>query len=269
MFLDYMSPAEYHARNEISASMIKKCDPPARLRWSLDNHEEPTPEMRLGTAVHELVFTGKNNFLVKPERLNFATKDGKQWKLDNSKNLDRLLTHEQEQTAIACQQSVLKTFLGAAKGETDLACILHDQTLRADCRCLYDFVPTYCDYIVDLKTTRAGGAGKRQFEREVMSRGYHLQAGWYLRLWNTYHKADRSKKRYKFIFVVVETEAPFLTAIYELSSELIQAGEAECVKRAEMIRDCMESGKWPGYHDIQTIEKPKWMSEPEADTFTW
>lgn len=272
--LQKMSPSEYHARKEISASMLKKCDPPARLKWAMDHPEESTDEMRLGTAVHSLVFNGTHDFPVKPEGMKFSTTEGKKWQAENADKLKNLITSEQNDRAYKCRDALrtnpeTRRILFDEAGETDLACIVHDPELGVDCRCLYDWVPTFCDPIDDIKTVAGGKGGLREFTKEIINRGYHIQAGWYLRLWNLYHD-DPHEKRFRFRFIVVETEAPFLTAVYELSHEFIQAGEREAVRRAEMVRDCMATGIWPGLDQNQTIEKPKWINSVEAvEEFQW
>lgn len=269
--LQKMLPAEYHARKEISASMIKKCNPPARLKWALDHPSDPTEAMLLGTAVDSIVFTGSHDLPVKPEGMSFATIEGKAWKKENAAKLKSLLTADQNDTAYKCRDAIHKNRDACEileSGDTGLACIVRDESLQADCRCLYDWVPTHGDFIADLKTVREGGSGPREFAREIMNRGYHLQAAWYLRLWNLFH-SDQTNHRFRFVFVVVETEAPFLTAIHELAPEFIQSAEAECLRRAEMIRDCMESGIWPGYPGVNMIEKPKWMGAPEVEELHW
>ena len=269
--LQKMLPAEYHARKEISASMIKKCDPPARLKWSLDNPQPPTDAMNLGTAIDQLVFNGEHDLPVKPDGMSFATKEGKQWRSDNADKMSRLITAEQNAIAHSCRAALkmnpeVRDIMQS--GESGLACVMHDPILRAGVRCLYDWVPTDCDFIADLKSVREGGSGPREFAREIVNRGYHLQAAWYLRLWNLFH-SDPTDHRFRFAFVVVETAPPFLTAIHELAPEFIQAAETECLRRAEMIRDCTETGLWPGYPGITMQEKPRWMGAPEVEEFHW
>lgn len=271
--LQSMSAKDYHARTEISASMIKKCDPPARLHNYLTTKTPPTEAMLFGTAVDSVVFTGSHEIPVKPLGMSFATTEGKQWKRDNAELLKldsagvptNMITAEMDNNAYLCRDSIGKHKAASEilkSGRNGIACVVTDPDLWVGCRCLYDWVTdvglVQGDPIVDLKTTAEGNASPERFAREILKHGYHLQAAWYLRLWNLYHEDD-SEKRTGFSFIVVETAPPFLVAVYGLSPDFLAAAEIECLRRAEMIRDCQESRIWPGYPGVTTIDKPRWM----------
>jgi len=65
-----------------------------------------------------------------------------------------------------------------------------------------------------------------------------------------------------FVFIVVEKEAPYATAVYSLSQEAIDLGRLEYQRDLAAVRECTEKNRWPGFTDeITVIGLPAWMQK--------
>ena len=105
------------------------------------------------------------------------------------------------------------------------------------------------DTIVDLKTSRSG-ASPKEFAKAVANFSYHLQAQHYLNVCGA--------KR--FIFLVVQSEYPFDTAIYELDEEAMREGQRLCREGLDRIAECTLMDHWPHHSEqgIQKLSLPRW-----------
>jgi exodeoxyribonuclease VIII len=106
--------------------------------------------------------------------------------------------------------------------------------------------------LFDVKTAR--NAGFRAFQRAAIDYRYHVQAAWYLDFAREVGIAADD-----FVFVVVETEPPFLATVYVADDQFIAAGRAEYKRDLETYKRCLESGTWPGLPKSQTLTLPSWM----------
>ena len=104
--------------------------------------------------------------------------------------------------------------------------------------------------IVDVKTCGRGEASREQFSRDLSKWKYHSQADWYLNLFGATY----------FVFVVVEKEAPFAVACYNLGTPSLQLGRELNERRLAKIKECAESGKWPAYsEELNQIDIPEYQ----------
>jgi exodeoxyribonuclease VIII len=108
------------------------------------------------------------------------------------------------------------------------------------------------DLIIDLKTTV--DARPEAFLRSVMTYQYHVQMAWYLDI----AKAIDGKER-RFLWVVVEKEAPFGVAVYEPTIAMWSQGWALYRKAIQIFKDCDAIDDFPCYTtDVQKLDLPKW-----------
>ena len=92
-------PAEkYHAVDALSKSMMSKIlKSPAHYRAALDEHQEPTKSMQMGTAIHTAVLEPQlysQVVAVVPPDIDGRTKEGKQWKEAHKSRIH--LTHAED-----------------------------------------------------------------------------------------------------------------------------------------------------------------------------
>jgi hypothetical protein len=125
--------------------------------------------------------------------------------------------------------------------ETGLAC-----KYRPDCRA--DWI------ILDVKSsTDASPIG---FSRSIQNFGYHISAAHYLIGDEVLMGSDHET----FSFLVVESSPPYLAATYVLDQASLAYGRFLRAKALATIKECTESGDWPGYgfNKPQLIGVPPW-----------
>ena len=113
--------------------------------------------------------------------------------------------------------------------------------------------------VCDLKTTRdlAG-----DFEKSIASFGYGLQAAWYRAVLRSAMSATgrMMPDDFSFVFLVVETTAPFGTAVYRMSDEVMDAYSDRLVELQKLWWKCKAENKYPGWpqDDVVDIGLPAW-----------
>lgn len=128
------------------------------------------------------------------------------------------------------------------------------------CRCRPDGYQPSSGIILDLKTTTDGGASA--FARSVANFGYHVQDAFYSDTWSAAHVIKQpcwSEPVNGFVFVVVETTAPYVTSTYELDPSAVDEGRA--IYRAALARyaECARTDVWPAYPDEpEPLKLPRW-----------
>lgn len=111
------------------------------------------------------------------------------------------------------------------------------------CKTRPDFVDFDRGIVGDLKFLSKGKADPRKFTWACRDFGYDLQAAW-----NIYgiHKVMKQLLR-EFWFIVVETDAPYRVACYQLDEEWLGDALYECKALLETERQCRENNLWPNF----------------------
>jgi hypothetical protein len=105
------------------------------------------------------------------------------------------------------------------------------------------------DFICDLKTTQS--ADPTSFVRTVVNFKYYLQAAIYCRLTGI----DR------FLFIAAETASPFNVAVYELSSEWLEIGDAQLDAYIQRFNAWVDEGMPARSYvsEVTRLTPPSWM----------
>ena len=226
---------EYRANKRLSASDCKELlDNP--YAFKIGYKKESTLSLDVGSVTHCLILEPQNfnrDFLVCPE-LNLRTKAGKQERdelelqaeVEGKKLVDKAIYEKSAQIA----ENVLKNDIGALFKNGLAEHSFYGEVFGKDCKCRPDFYYREKGIIIDLKTTRQGGAHPAEFAKTMAKFKYHLQARFYLEL----------LKAKDFLFVVVETEPPYVIGCYKLDYATLDKGE-ELIKRAFKNYDNLES----------------------------
>ena len=120
--------------------------------------------------------------------------------------------------------------------------------------------------IVDLKTT-SGDASEEAFEKDTFKFGYDIQFGHYEHL---YHLI--TGETIPYLWIVVETSAPFLVGIHRLGDDEILMARRRARQARERYARCLETGEWPGYKTrsggpIGILRAPVWNINNYIDEF--
>lgn len=256
-----LSHEQYLAAPGVSSSMLKIIGEktPLHLKCAMDSpSDEPTPAQRFGTLVHRSIFepdTMEGAFHVRPEGMNFATKEGKAWKAEHGEL--PILTEGEAATILAMVASVHAHPVAAKLlkcAEFERSCFVEDKagTLR---KFRPDIWPAGGNVLPDLKTCVS--ASLDDVEKAIYEYGYFRQAAYYL---------DGAKLLGRdfdaFAFIFVEKMPPFAVAIYSLDPLAIDAGRMLYQRDLQIYRNCIESNVWPGYDTaIRCASVPAWAQK--------
>jgi hypothetical protein len=256
---------EYHALPGASASRLNRMfrKSPAHMRHDLENPEEPTQAIVIGTATHFAIlepdlFEKKWGRIPVGDGRSRAIKEAKA-DLITQFGADHILKAEVYDSIIGMRESVLGNEVAADLldgAATEVSSYWTDEQSGVECKARIDAMPTtrlrhhsaHC--LVDIKTTTDASA--KEFQRSVHNFGYHRQAAHYL-------AAAGDTARNRFIFVCVEKAPPHCVAIYELDSDALALGRSELDHLLALWAECEINAEWPSYPEgIQELSLPGW-----------
>jgi hypothetical protein len=263
-----MNNTDYHAHPAVSKSHLDLIARSPLHYWAryVDPARvipEPTPQMRLGTALHTHVLELSRwdaEIAVAPN-CDRRTKAGKEafaaFEADSAGKT--VITADDAEVVMAMGRSIMRhpgaaMLLGMA-GKAETTHMWTDATYGLECKCRPDWLTDDGSIVVDLKTTR--DASPRGFRQSITSFRYHVQAGWYL------HGVEQStgKRPDQFIFICVETTAPYAVAVYAADAEMIERGYQQAMDDLGKLAVCKAADNWPSYSDqIEPISLPAWMT---------
>lgn len=257
----------YKAADGVSKSMLDYLAhpyTPAHLRAYLDEPQpEPTDAQRFGAIMHRSIFepdTMKGAFAVKPIGMNFTTKEGKAWRDGQSDKT--ILTHAEatkieRSVAAVWKHPIAKRLLAGSDFERSLFASDSGGTLR---KARLDVLPKSGNVLPDLKTCESAAA--EDFEKQVLTYRYHVQAAYYLDICKLL-----GIPRTRFVFICVEKTSPFCVAVHELDTEVVEWGRRIYQRDLAVYRQCVKSNEWPGYpDDIGVVGVPVWARKQMEDT---
>jgi exodeoxyribonuclease VIII len=254
--------AQYRAAEGISKSALDYIAPPrtpAHFKAYIDGllRVETTPAMRLGSMIHRAILepeTVAGAWVVKPHGMNFATKEGKEWKAAQDKPI---ITADEADTITGMRESVwahpaVKRVLANAKTECSLFANGEDGVLR---KARIDALPEGGNVIVDIKSCQS--ADPDMMAKSVVSYRYDVQAAYYLDLCQLL-----GMDKTEFLFVCVEKQPPYAVAVYALDQQAIEWGRKQYQRDLAAVRHCMAEDHWPSFTtDITTLGLPAWATK--------
>ena len=173
-----------------------------------------------------------------------------------------ILKQDQMDALTAMRESVFKHGGAAkmlAKGEAESSLYWTDEITGLKCRIRPDWL--FDGGMADLKSCVS--ASKADFAKAVANLGYDIEAAFYV---------DGMKavtgKSVDFFFIAVEKTAPYTTACYKASQEMIEIGRAKYRGGLELLKWCQENKQYPGYQpngEIETIDLPRWAANFELE----
>jgi len=241
---------------------------PAHVRHEmLHGGQTPTESLALGWLLHLAVLEPERfeAGVVVPPKVDRRTKEGKAtWERFQAGNVGKeLVDYGTHAKVLAMRAALLAhesagTFL-RSKGANEVSLVWEEPEVGVVCKARIDRAAYLNEWpiIGDVKTARS--AGRRSFERAVNDFGYHLQAQHYLSgLQRLAPIADGQPFR-RFCFFVVETEAPYCVAVFELDETALAQAEQDRQRHLRTWRRCVETGAWPAYAPgVELISLPAW-----------
>jgi hypothetical protein len=223
-------------------------------RLNPDYEQEDSEEkFDIGTAAHALFLQGIDVAEV-IEADSWRTKDAKE-KRDAARFAGRIpfLPHQYEEVLamVTAAKYAAEPHFVVSAGDAELTFVWEEKGTFFRIR--PDWINKSRTEIWDYKTT-GKLANPEDFVRSVTAYGYDVQ--------EAHYKRGVSKvcgTRPNFTFLVQETFPPYLCSYIELDLQFQDMGESKVRTGTKVWRECMTSGKWPGYSDrIYTIEAPPW-----------
>jgi exodeoxyribonuclease VIII len=252
--------SDYLAAPAISGSALAKigATTPAHWRASLATRKT-TPEMQFGTAFHSYVLEpGKfaAEYAIRPDDVDFRTKAGKEWRAANG---DKPLVTEEEFATIKGMAAAMRAkpmtakLLAGAKPEVTL----FDQIAGTWVKSRPDALNERLGVAVNLKTCE--DASEAGVQKRIADFGgtYYVSAALCLDVLRSV-----TGRKWQYIFVFVEKEAPYESRRVMLKPTVIDWGRMRYKRALATFAECVKSGVWPGYPD-DTIEAdlPMWAEK--------
>ena len=267
-----VSVAEYDRIPALRSTVLRELalGTPAHAHYKEQHGSKETREMLLGRCLHAAVLEPDlfdSQYLVVPHFGDYrspvkrAERDA--WKAERAGctfiEVDDLELIKSWREGL--YQHPLIGSLLVSRGQNELT-LVWDDPIGPRCKARLDRLASFEGRaaIVEVKTSRS--AAKWSFGRDVLSMGYHVQAGFYIRgLEQVYGEARR-----RFMFAVVEKDAPYLAAAYELTQDQMDICRRDAALALSAYARCEASGVWPGYSDeLQELEFPDWKMQDAPD----
>lgn len=250
----------YHAIEAFSASGAKQLlRSAAHYVASRAEPREPTPNMLLGTAVHRLVLEPERaGEIVAAPDVDRRTKAGKEaYEAFVQSSAGKLVLpaadYERAQRCAGAVREHPIAWQLFTDAQTEITSLWHRDGVR--CKARIDAVSG--STIVDLKTTI--DASPEGVAKAIASFGYHVQEA-------HYRDALEAQGMFaeRFVFVFIETQAPFLVTVAEIDEHALGVGRAQ-VKKAFARYAALTQGEIPkeemGYEPIvHRISLPRWVT---------
>lgn len=181
-----------------------------------------------------------------------------------------IITAEELEKVEAIRDSVMShpkagKLLSPDEGVAELSCYWTDPLTGVLCRCRPDFW-RHDGIIVDLKTAR--DASPDGFEQSIEGWRYYVQDPFYqdgvsAAVEQGVNEMNMPSPK-AFVFVAVETVAPYAVAVYFLEAFDRDIGRREYQEDLATYAECLGSDSWPGYSDkIEPIGLPAWRRRQE------
>lgn len=279
---DNIQAEDYHRILGLTKSglMELRKSPAHFWNWMNSPSGESTSAMNIGTACHTLVFEPhkwEEEICVipadapkKPTKAQLEAKEPSDKAIESItwwKNFEA--TKKGRATISAEDEIECRAIAAAVRGNDEVAKYLNHPSAKTEvsivsvekvkgldivCKGRCDLITMDGTTIVDLKTCM--DASQEGFGKSFMSMGYWMQAAHYIAI----AKASGMKVE-RFIFVAVEKNPPYCTALYELDAASLEKATAIRNRLMENLSDCIARNDFPAYQKgVQALSMPGWIS---------
>jgi hypothetical protein len=252
---------KYHASEGVSRSTLVKIDRSiSHMEHAQAQDAEASTAMIKGSAVHDAILlpdTFDAGYMVAP-KVDRRTKAGKEQlaAFEAASAGKSILSPDDMADVLAMRDAVLSHPIASqvlTDGMPEESFYWVDESTGTLCKCRTDYRRND-GILVDVKTTR--DASPKEFQRSILNFHYHTQAAMYL----DGVSACTGQTYDTFIFIVVESSAPYAVAVYELDQSAIERGREKYRELLDTYAAYQRGEvQWCGYPlEIQTITLPAW-----------
>ena len=262
----WMPNQKYHDGPGVSNSDLTTLGTrsPAHYKYKKENPTEPTDAMNVGQAFHTLtlephkftdrfhIFQGEKRSKEKKEEWAAAEGSGKtvirEAKLEDVSGMVKAIRAHDDAAAL----------LDKMDSQYEKSLYWLDRRSGALCKVRPDIMPdpNIIPALVDLKSCQPGANRETvSWSRQVGKFRYHVQAAYYLEGARKATGID-----YKtFIWITVESEAPYGINVFQASREMLAEGQAVYRRDLDLYADCLRQNLWPSYEEgVKTVNLMPW-----------
>ncbi len=235
----------YHIGPGISKSGLCKLDESAadyEYHYILGNRKPETPSMTLGKAFHAIMDGSfEKEYAIVPDSLRRNTKA---WKAEEEKHKGKTLVKEKDVgISLDMAQAVKKS--GHSKtllsdGNFEVSYYWVDPITKLLCKCRPDFISSDLMTVVDFKTARR--VGKEGFRYDATTNHYYVSAAFTLQG----IEAVTGVRPSQYIYMAIRNYPPHLIKAHKAKGEEIRKGNAFIFKNLLTLKECRDTGTWPG-----------------------
>lgn len=254
-----MPNSVYHASDGISKSGLDLvARSPAHYRYGPPR--AASRAMEIGSAMHSALLEPE---MFARDYVNSGATDRRSTEykqaLKSLGDADRVLTqgeHDQIAGAVAAlwAQDGPRLLLNSATFR-EMSVFATDPETGMMVRARPDIVCLFSAVMADLKSTQ--DARVPAFERAIMNYRYHVQAAYYMDVWE-WATGERIEE---FDILAVESAPPHAAKIYRMDDTAIAEGRRSYREALNIYARCFERDDWPGYENDapELIGLPDWL----------
>lgn len=218
----------------------------------------------IGSAAHSILLEGTDNVEIieaenwrtkaAKEKRDEAREQGKTPLLESQYNQTILMVMAAEKQILACSDLGIKSLKDGGGSELTFIWSETDAVERKSYhRIRPDWMSDDRTLTIDYKTTGTS-ADPNDYLMHIFKMGYDIQEAYYRRGTKAVTAIDS-----KFVFIVQETEEPYLCSFIGLSPEYQNMGHEKVEQGIFMWNQCMKSNNWPGYpNKVAWVDPPPW-----------
>jgi len=229
----------------------RECPAYAYAFWRGNQNREPSEDTEataFGTAAHCYILEGEaafeQRFVVKPEGMNFTTKEGRAWRAEAEESGRDVVTYEAFKRICMMKAGLYEhgdaRRLLRAGGRAELTMIAKDPETGLWLLARPDLFIERAGMLVNLKTARNLAPG--DFERQVWALRYYLSDAFVRHVAKLAGVAAPSHA-----FLVVGNEAPHLGYVAALNADAAAWGDRQVRILLRQFADCVAHNHWPSY----------------------
>jgi len=269
---DGMSASDYHAdcapEPSLSSSIAKILVEQSPLhakhahpRLNPHHVEEEAEIFDRGSAAHSLLLEGDDRMVECPFndwRTNAAKDMRDQVRLEGK--LPLLPKHI---GPVRKMVEIAKSFLAKSELELQIEDCFAERTVIWQAagiwkRARFDLQVRNRPILLDYKSTET--ADPLSFSRQIIAMGYDVQSAHYLEAFDVMDTYPITEPI--FIFLVQERSEPFACSLVGVDPMMLDLGQQKCEFASKLWKQCLDSGKWPGYpKQIAWASPPAWALE--------
>lgn len=259
-----MSNKDYHAAQGEGSTLLKAIDSKSVIH-AIENPFVENDASIMGGALHAKLLMPESleaEFIVCP-KMDKRTKAGKEaFAQFQEQAVGKSIISEDNMGLV---DGMAKAIVGhdlankmLSNGEAEFSYFTECKETGLGLKCRPDYVNK--DALIDLKSAR--DASPREFAKAIANFKYHIQAAYYLDVYNAANGTDIKD----FYFVVVENSAPFAVAVYKLDELAIEHGRERYKKalralaefRKDVEANSMNRQKYMYGEGITELQLPNW-----------